>query len=191
MAPHLPYDDIQTCVKVLREGGLILYPTDTIWGIGCDATNNEAVKKIYALKKRDPGKSMLVLTSDANMVDRYVNDFPDIAEELFDTTDSPLTIILPDAVNLASDLPAENGSIGIRIPDDPFCQELLRRFRRPIVSTSANFSGAPSPSWFGDINPELIEKMDHVANWKQEDRTRNKASSIIKIDVDGSFKIIR
>lgn len=191
MAPHLPYDDIQTCVKVLREGGLILYPTDTIWGIGCDATNNEAVKKIYALKKRDPGKSMLILASDTNMVDRYVNDFPDIAEELFDTTDSPLTIILPDAVNLASDLPAENGSIGIRIPDDPFCQELLRRFRRPIVSTSANFSGAPSPSWFGDINPELIEKMDHVANWKQEDRTRNKASSIIKIDVDGSFKIIR
>lgn len=191
MAPHLPYDDIQTCVEVLREGGLILYPTDTIWGIGCDASNNEAVKKIYALKKRDLGKSMLILVTDTNMVDRYVNVLPDIAEDLFDNATTPLTLILPDAVNLATDLPAEDGSIGIRIPNDPFCQELIRRFRRPIVSTSANFSGAPSPSSFKDINPELIDKMDHVANWKQEDRTRSQASSIIKINVDGSFKIIR
>ncbi len=191
MAPHLPYDDIQTCIQVLREGGLILYPTDTIWGIGCDASNNDAVKKLYAIKKRDPGKSMLILVTDTNMVDRYVNVLPDIAEKLFDNTTTPLTLILPDAVNLANDLPANDQSIGVRIPDDPFCQELLRRFRRPIVSTSANFSGAPSPASFKDINPELIEKMDYVANWKREDRTRNQASSIIKINVDGSFKIIR
>jgi len=191
MAPHLPYNDIQDCVNVLREGGLILYPTDTIWGIGCDACNNEAVQKLYSIKKRDHSKSMLILATDTNMVDRYVNIFPEIAEQLFDTADSPLTIILPDAINLAKNLPAEDRSIGIRIPDDPFCEELLRRFRRPIVSTSANFSGEPSPSWFGDINPVLIDKMDHVAKWKQDDQSQNQASSIIKIDVDGAFKIIR
>ena len=191
MTPHLPYNDIQDCVNVLREGGLILYPTDTIWGIGCDACNNEAVQKIYSIKKRETGKSMLILAADTNMVDRYVQVFPEIAEELFDTSDTPLTIILPDARNLAKDLPAEDGSVGIRIPDDSFCEELLRRFRRPIVSTSANFSGEPSPSWFGDINPDLIDKIDHVAKWKQDDQSQNKASSIIKIDVDGTFKIIR
>ncbi len=191
MATHLPFEEIQAAVEILRKGGLILYPTDTIWGIGCDACNNEAVQKIYSIKKRDASKSMLILAADTNMVDRYVNVFPEIAEELFDTTDSPLTIILPDARNLAKDLPADDQSIGIRIPDDLFCEELLRRFRRPIVSTSANFSGEPSPSNFSEINPDLIEKMDHVANWRQDEQSGSKASSIIKIDVNGSFKIIR
>jgi L-threonylcarbamoyladenylate synthase len=191
MATHLPFEEIQAAIEILRKGGLILYPTDTIWGIGCDACNNEAVQKIYSIKKRDASKSMIILAADTNMVDRYVNVFPEIAEELFDTTDSPLTIILPDARNLANDLPADDQSIGIRIPDDPFCVELLRRFRRPIVSTSANFSGEPSPSNFSEINPDLIEKMDHVAKWRQNDQSGSKASSIIKIDINGSFKIIR
>ncbi len=191
MSLTIPFDEIQACVEVLRQGGLILYPTDTIWGIGCDATNKDAVNKVYSIKKRDPGKSMLILAADTNMVDRYVNEFPEIAEELFDNSDTPLTIILPDARNLADGLAADDHSIGIRIPDDQFCEEMLRRFRRPIVSTSANFSGETSPGSFRDINPELIDKMDHVANWRQEEGPGNQASSIIKIEVDGTFKIIR
>ena len=191
MTKQLPFEEIQAAIEVLKKGGLILYPTDTIWGIGCDATNNEAVQKIYSIKKRDTGKSMLILAADTNMVDRYVNKFPEIAEELFDTTDTPLTIILPDARNIARDLPADDQSIGIRIPDDPYCQELLRRFRRPIASTSANFSGERSPSNFKEINPDLLEKMDHITSWRQDDQSSSKASSIIKIDTNGSFKIIR
>ncbi len=191
MSERIPLNEVQSCVEVLRQGGLILYPTDTIWGIGCDATNNDAVNKVYNIKKRDPGKSMLILAADTNMVDRYINEFPEIAEELFDNSDTPLTIILPDARNLADGLAADDNSIGIRIPDDPFCQEILRRFRRPIVSTSANLSGEPSPSWFGEINPDLIEKMDYVVKWRQEEQSSSKASAIIKIASDGTFLLIR
>lgn len=191
MNGRIPHKEIEQCVIVLREGGLILYPTDTIWGIGCDATNIEAVKKVYAIKKREPDKSMLILAADTNMVDRYVEQLPEIAEELYDNTDTPLTIILPNSKNLAEGLAADDKSIGIRIPDDPFCQEILRRLRRPIVSTSANFSGDPSPSWFGEINPDLLDKMDYVANWRQDDSSQNVPSSIIKINADGTFKIIR
>jgi L-threonylcarbamoyladenylate synthase len=191
MDEHLLFTEVQACVKVLREGGLILYPTDTIWGIGCDAGNYEAVQKIFRIKKREPGKSLLILAADVNMADRYVNQLPDIAGQLFEQADTPLTIILPDAVNLAEGVAADDNSIGIRIPDDDFCQEMLKRFRRPIVSTSANFSGEPSPSWFGDINPELIEKMDYVVKWRQDEMGENAPSSIIKINSDGTFKIIR
>lgn len=191
MTEPIPFDEIQACIKVLREGGLILYPTDTIWGIGCDACNQEAVRKIYEIKKREAGKSMLILASDINMADRYVNALPDIAVQLFEAADTPLTIILPQARNLAEGLAADDGSIGIRIPEDQFCKELLMRFRKPIVSTSANFSGDPSPSNFMEINPKLIEMMDYVVKWRQDDRSQNQASSIIKINSDGSFKIIR
>lgn len=191
MAELLPLDEIQACVKVLREGGLILYPTDTIWGIGCDAANPEAVRKIYEIKQREAGKSMLILVPDINMIDRYVRGLPEIAVQLFEAADTPLTLILPEARNLAEGLAADDGSIGMRIPDDPFCQELLLRFRKPLVSTSANFSGDPSPSWFGEINPELIEKMDYVVKWRQDDAGGNGPSSIIKIYSDGTFKIIR
>ena len=191
MSDRVPFDEVQACVNVLQKGGLILYPTDTIWGIGCDAANEEAVKKIFDIKKREAGKSLLILALDINMIDRYVQDLPDIAEELFEASDAPLTIILPDSRNLAEGLAADDNSIGIRIPDDPFCQEMLRRFRRPIVSTSANFSGEPSPSCFGDISQDLIDKMDHVANWRQEEGPGNPASSIIKINADGTFKVIR
>ena len=191
MSERIPLNEVQSCVEVLRQGGLILYPTDTIWGIGCDATNNDAVNKVYNIKKRDPGKSMLILAADTNMVDRYINEFPEIAEELFDNSDTPLTIILPDARNLADGLAADDNSIGIRIPDDPFCQEILRRFRRPIVSTSANLSGEPSPSWFGEINPDLIEKMDYVVKWRQEEQSSSKASAIINIASDGTFLLSR
>ena len=165
MNGRIPHKEIEQCVDVLREGGLILYPTDTIWGIGCDAGNYEAVQKIFKIKKREEGKSMLILAADVNMVDRYVNQLPDIAEQLFEQADTPLTIILPDAVNLAESVAADDNSIGIRIPDDPFCQELLRRFRRPIVSTSANFSGDPSPANFTEINPDLINKMDYAVSY--------------------------
>ncbi len=191
MATNPPIEEIQACVKTLREGGLILYPTDTVWGIGCDAVNNEAVNKIFSLKKREAGKSMLILASDINMVSRYVMGLPEIAVELFDNATTPLTLILPEAVNLARDVPASDQSVGIRIPHDAFCLEVLKTFRRPIVSTSANFSGEPSPSWFGEINPVLIEKMDFVVKWKREDHSRHLPSSIIRINTDGSFRIIR
>ena len=191
MNQQIPHKEVQEAVEVLRRGGLILYPTDTIWGIGCDAGNYEAVQKIFKIKKREVGKSMLILAADINMVDRYVNHLPDIAEQLFEQADTPLTIILPDAVNLAEGVAADDNSIGIRIPDDQFCQEMLRRFRKPIVSTSANFSGDPSPANFFEINPDLIEKMDYVVKWRQDDSTQNQASSIIKFNSDGTFKIIR
>ena len=191
MNRQIPLNEIQDCTDVLRKGGLILYPTDTIWGIGCDACNYEAVQKVYTIKKRDPGKSMLILAADVNMVDRYVNQLPDIAEQLFEQADKPLTIILPDAVNLAEGLAADDHSIGIRIPNDPFCQELLHRIKRPIVSTSANFSGDPSPAHFMEINPLLFDEMDYVVKWRQDDLSENVPSSIIKINADGTFKIIR
>lgn len=178
-------------LKVLQKGGVIVYPTDTIWGIGCDATRADSVEKIYQIKKRDPGKSMLILVSDLNMAERYVAELPDAALDLFQVADQPLTLILDQAINLADNLPAPDGSIGIRIPDDPFCQALIRRFRKPIVSTSANFTGEKSPSCFDDISEKLKEAVDYVVDWNQEAPASSKASSIIKIGTGGQITIIR
>ena len=191
MNQQIPYREVREAVEVLRRGGLILYPTDTIWGIGCDAGNYEAVQNIFKIKKREAGRSMLILASDINMVERYVSDLPEIAIQLFEVTDTPLTVILPGSRNLSEGLMAEDGSIGIRIPDDPFCLEVLRRFRRPIVSTSANFSGDPSPQNFMEINPGLIDKMDYVVQWRQDEMSQNIPSSIIKFYDNGTFEIIR
>lgn len=183
--------DITQALAVLRSGGLILYPTDTIWGIGCDATNPEAVKKIYALKQREETRSMLVLLPSEGMLSGYVAQVPDIAWQLIEVADKPLTLIYPGAKNLATNLIGEDGTIGIRIVRDDFCIRLMQQFRKPIVSTSANISGAPAPTWFGEISQDIIDGVDYVVAWRQDDATPAQPSSIIKIGVGGEFTIIR
>ncbi len=184
-------EEIKRAVEVLQAGGLILYPTDTIWAIGCDATNDEAVQKIYALKQRSKSKPMLVLLDSANRLTQYVQEVPEIAYELIEVADKPLTLIYPKAKNLASNLIAPDGSIGIRITHDEFCEKLIGRLRKPLVSTSANISGAIAPVTFEEVSPEVISGVDYAINWRQNDRTRRPASSIIKIDAAGRFQIIR
>lgn len=183
--------EVDKALQVLKAGGLILYPTDTIWGIGCDATHAAAVDKIYRIKKRDPEKSMLVLVSDLRMVEQYLAHIPEVALQLFDISEDPLTLILDHAVRLADNLPAQDGSIGMRIPNDDFCQHLVRRLNKPLVSTSANFSGEPMAASFADISQELIEQVDYVVNWRQNDPPSAKASSVIRIKENGEIEILR
>ncbi len=184
-------NDIINALEVLRKGGLILYPTDTIWGIGCDATNSEAVKRIYELKKRADNKSMLVLIDNENRLSQYIREVPEITWELLDAADSPLTIIYSGAKNLAQNLVGEDGSIGIRIAKDEFCQQLISRFRKPIVSTSANISGTNSPATFSEISEEIKNGVDYIVKWKQDDCSKKAPSSIIKLDNKGRIEIIR
>lgn len=184
-------DDIKNALEVLNKGGIILYPTDTIWGIGCDATNEKAVERIYKIKKRQDSKSMLVLLDDANKIPSYINEMPEIAWDLVELTEKPLTIIYSGAKNLASNLIAEDGSIGIRITNESFSQKLIQKFRKPIVSTSANTSGDPSPMNFSEINREIIDAVDYVVKWRQDDFSRKNASGIIKLGSNGEIQIIR
>lgn len=184
-------EDIKNALEVLSKGGLILYPTDTIWGIGCDATNADAVKRVYELKQRADNKSMLVIVNSENVIDRYVREVPDIAYELISVADKPLTIIYDNAYNLAKNLLGENDSIGIRVTGERFSKELCRRFRRPIVSTSANISGSPSAAYFSQISDEIKQGVDYVVKYRQDDTTPHKASNIIKLSGNGIFKIIR
>ena len=184
-------NDIQNAVKTLREGGVILYPTDTVWGLGCDPTNPEAVQKIYDIKKRDDRKSMLLIVDADFRIASYINEIPDIAFELIEVSEKPLTIIYPGAKNLSENLVAEDGSIGIRVSSDRFCQDLVRKFGKPIVSTSANISGAPAPAIFPEISEEILGQADYVVNWRQDDLSSAVPSSIIKLDDKGHFQIIR
>ncbi len=184
------YNELNDCLKIIRSGGVILFPTDTIWGLGCDATNQIAVNKIFDLKKRDKHKPLPILLFDENKLFDYVKDVPDIAFDLIDLSDVPLTIIYPDAKNLAENVIADNGSVAIRICKSDACSELLKKFRKPIVATSANFSGEKAPAEFNDISTELIEKVDYVYNAEYQNSNR-KPSPIIKINSDGTFKIIR
>lgn len=184
-------EDIKAALDVLQKGGIILYPTDTIWGIGCDACNEEAVKKVYAIKNRIDSKSMLVLMENAALIERYVTEIPDVAYDLIELTDKPLTIIFDGARSLAKNLIAEDGSIGIRITTEKFSSELIRRFKRPIVSTSANISGKPSPSCFDEIEPEIIDAVDYVVKYRQDDLQKSVPSGIIKLGRSGEIKIIR
>lgn len=184
-------EDIKSAMAVLQKGGVILYPTDTIWGIGCDACNEEAVQKVYAIKNRNDSKSMLVLMENAALLDRYVNEVPDIAFDLIELTDKPLTIVYDGAKNLAKNLVAEDGSIGIRITTEAFSSELIRRFKRPIVSTSANRSGNPSPSCFDEIDQEIIDSVDYVVKYRQDDTHKAAPSGIIKLGRGGEIKVIR
>lgn len=183
--------EINKAIDVLKKGGVILYPTDTIWGIGCDATNPAAVEKIYKIKQRAESKAMLVLINDSSELDKYVETVPDIAYELIDVAVKPLTIIYDEAIGLASNLIASDGSIGIRVTKEEFSHQLCKRFRKPIVSTSANVSGKKSPAIFREIDNAILESVDYVVNYRQNDDCALKSSEIIKLSKSGTIKIIR
>jgi L-threonylcarbamoyladenylate synthase len=184
-------DDLKCSLDVLKKGGVILYPTDTVWGLGCDATNPHAVEKIFKIKERAESKSLIILVDTISMVERYVRDIPEIAYDLTGASDTPLTIVYPEGKNLASAIYSEDGSVGIRICHDEFCKELIRRFRKPVVSTSANISGMAPPSFFGEIDLRIVGLADFVVKYKQKDRLKSVPSPVIKIDKNGVFKIIR
>ena len=183
--------DIVQCLKVLSSGGLILYPTDTVWGIGCDATNADAVDRVYKLKQRDDSKALIVLIDSADHLDHYVVDVPAIAHELIDVAVKPLTIIYEGAYNLAPNVLGEKDSVGIRIPNDEFCHRLCERFGKPIVSTSANVSGQPTAQAFADIDSAIVGGVDYVVEYRRGDNTPHQPSNIILLGSDSSFKIIR
>ncbi|MDR2956057.1 MAG: threonylcarbamoyl-AMP synthase [Prevotella sp.] len=184
-------EEIKKAVEVLISGGLILYPTDTIWGIGCDATNEDAVRKIYELKKRTDSKALITLIDNPVKLDYYINDVPQIAWDLIEYTEKPLTIIYDNARNVASNLLADDGSLAIRITKETFSYELCKRFRKALVSTSANVSGEPSPANFSEISDEIKNGVNYIVNFRQEEKTKAKASSIIRLRPNGEVKIIR
>lgn len=202
-------EEIQKALEVLRNGGIILYPTDTVWGIGCDATDPAAVAKVYAIKHREDSKSLVLLASDMDMICRYVKEVPEMAIQLVEVNDKPMTIIYPDAVAgprpsdagaplpapcchcLAFNTVAEDGTVGIRVPMMDFCQQLVARFGRPIVSTSANISGEATPKKFSDISQDIKDSVDHVVDPSLEKGSTGQSSSIIKVGLDYSIEIIR
>ena len=186
-------EDLQAALRVLREGGVILYPTDTVWGIGCDATNPDAVARVYAIKKRVDSKAMLVLLDGAGKLQGYMEKVPETAWMLLEASEGqkPMTIIYPRAKNLAHNLLAEDGSVGIRITQELFSKALCEQLRRPIVSTSANISGQPAAKTFSEISPELFEAVDYVCQFRRVDNTQHQPSSIIKIDEKERITIIR
>ena len=192
--------DLQEALRVLRSGGIIVYPTDTVWGIGCDATNEEAVRRIYALKQREDSKSMLVLLDSPAKLAYYIGNIPEAAEMLLGLEDErirgledqkPLTIIYPHARNMARNLIAEDGSVGIRITNEPFSKALCEQLRHPIVSTSANISGHPAAPFYAEIEEAILKGADYVCQFRRDDDCPHEPSSIIKINEDGTFKIIR
>ncbi|EIJ40172.1 Sua5/YciO/YrdC/YwlC family protein [Galbibacter orientalis DSM 19592] len=182
--------EIQNTLEILNKGGLILYPTDTVWGIGCDATNEEAIKKVYELKKRDDSKALISLVSDIRMLQKYVYEIPDAAFDIVELADRPTTIIYDRPINVAKNLIPEDNTLAIRVASDEFCQKLIRQFKRPIISTSANISGMPTPKSFSEIAKEILKGVDYVVNLHRE-KTNSRPSSIIKIGNDATVKIIR
>ncbi len=184
-------DEVNKALEVLKAGGIILYPTDTIWGIGCDATNEAAVKRVFELKGRSESKSLIILLDNENKLPSYVREVPDIAYDLIEYAENPLTIIYSGAKNLAPNVINDDGSIGIRIVKHDFCQQLLQRFRLPIVSTSANISGQTAPTNFSEIGPVIIDGVDYVVDWEQDDLTPKTPSTIMKLEPDGRFVFIR
>ena len=184
-------EDIKRSLAALKAGGVILYPTDTIWGLGCDATNTSAIEKIIRIKSREEGKSMIILVNGIDMLERYVKEIPQTALQLISVSDSPLTIIYPEGKNLASGICDENGSVGIRICNEPFCNELITRFRKPLVSTSANLSGKAAPANFSEIEDVLVSLVDYCVSYKQDDRRKASPSPVISIDKNGVLRILR
>jgi L-threonylcarbamoyladenylate synthase len=184
-------DEVAKAFKVIQEGGIILYPTDTIWGIGCDAANTEAVKKIFALKQRDEAKSMIILVDADHKLESYIQEVPALAYDLIEYAENPLTLIMPGAKNISPALIAADGSVGIRVSKHPFCQQLIQRLRRPLVSTSANISGQPSPATFADVSDEIITGVDYVVDVDQHDLSAKKPSTIMRLDPNGRFEFIR
>lgn len=184
-------EDIKKACEAMQRGGIILYPTDTIWGIGCDATNEEAVKRVYDLKQRVDNKAMLVLIDNTAKLQAYVSEVPDIAWDLIEVTDKPLTIIYPGARNLAPNLIGSDGSVGIRMTQEAFSKKLCERMRRPIVSTSANVSGQPSPTLFSEVSDVIKNGVDYVVQYRQGDKQKATPSSIIKLGLGGEIQVIR
>jgi len=183
--------DIQNAIEVLKKGGVILCPTDTVWGLSCDATNELAVEKLYKIKQRSKEISLIILVDSSSKIQQYVKEVPEIAWELIEASDKPLTIIFPDAKNLALNVIANDRSIGIRVCNDEFCKHLIYKYRMPLVSTSANISGKKTPLNFNEISEELIKKVDYVVKYKQNDFYKSQPSSIIKLMTNGEFKILR
>ncbi|WP_394343611.1 L-threonylcarbamoyladenylate synthase [Flavobacterium piscinae] len=182
--------EIHHAFQIIQNGGIILYPTDTVWGIGCDATNPEAVKKIYALKKREESKSMIVLMNGEKMMYTVFKDIPEVAWQILDLAEKPTTLILDKPRNVASNIIAEDQSLAVRIVKEPFCFKLMERMKRPLVSTSANVSGEPTPKSFKEISPEIIKGVDYVVNLHRE-KMCDKPSTIIKLTLDSQVQIIR
>lgn len=183
--------EVKKSVEVLRNGGLILYPTDTIWGIGCDATNENAVKKIFELKKRVDSKSMIILLETPNRLESYVRHVPETAWQLIEYSEQPLTIVYDSARNLASSAIADDGSIAIRITKDEFCKKLIGLLRKPIISTSANVSGERSADSFNEISKAILEGVDYIVNLKQNEKIKNKPSTIIRLHDNGQIEFLR
>ena len=181
---------LEKAKETLQNRGVILYPTDTIWGIGCDATNEEACQRIFNLKNRPENKSFILLVDSFQMIEKYIPDFPPVCYDLVDTADRPLTIIYPDAVKLAPSVLAPDGSVGIRLTKDPICLQLIRSIRKPLVSTSANISGEPSPTCFADISQKIKDGVDAIVEERLTE-IRTQASQIFKIGLDSTFQIIR
>lgn len=184
-------EDIKNAVETMKKGGIILYPTDTIWGIGCDATNEKAVSRIYEIKKRAENKAMLVLIDEMDKIERYVDDVPEMAYTLNEVSEKPITIIYDNARNLAKNLLGENDSVGIRVSREIFSKQLCAKFGKPIVSTSANISGeAPAPT-FNAISDEIKQSVDYIVKYRQNDETEHTASSVIKLSAGNVIKILR
>lgn len=184
-------DEIKKACEVMQKGGIILYPTDTVWGIGCDATNEEAVKRVFEIKQRADSKAMLVLVDSPVKIDFYVDEVPEVAWDLIDMTTKPLTIIYDGAKNLASNLIAADGSVGIRVTNEEFSKQLCFRFRKAIVSTSANISGQPAPAVFSEISDEIKKAVDYIVDYRRDETGHPKPSSIIRLGKGGQIKIIR
>ena len=184
-------DEVAKALKVITEGGIILYPTDTIWGIGCDATNTEAIKRIFKLKQRDEAKSMIVLIDTENKLESYISDVNPLAYDLIAYAENPLTLVMPGAKNLSPAIINKDGSIGIRVVKHPFCEQLIQRLRKPLVSTSANISGKASPQYFAQVSDEIINGVDYVVDLEQQDMEIKNPSTIMRLEPDGKFQFIR
>ncbi|MBO4557499.1 MAG: threonylcarbamoyl-AMP synthase [Bacteroidales bacterium] len=190
MNEDLKYE-VDAAAKALKAGDIILYPTDTVWGLGCDATRDDAVQRIFDLKQRNDSKSVIVLVSDADMLARYVRQIPPMALELLEINDRPMTIIYPEGVGLSPRVIAEDGSVAIRIPQNEFCVEMIRRFGKPVVSTSANISGEETPACFAEINAAILDGVEHIVEPSLEEGSTGLSSQIIKIGLGGEVKVIR
>jgi len=183
--------DVEKSLNTLNHGGVILYPTDTVWGIGCDACNSTAIERIYAIKRRNDARAMIVLVDSFEMLFAYVEHVPEIAKQLIEQSQRPLTLIYPTSKNLTSNITGADGSIAIRIVNEPFCRHLIKLFGKPLVSTSANISGGATPTIFNDISEEIKSKVDYTVRWRQNDMQPAIASSIIKLNKDGSYNVLR
>jgi L-threonylcarbamoyladenylate synthase len=183
--------DLAAALKVLRSGGVILYPTDTVWGLGCDATDAGAVRKIFEIKQRAENKSLIILVNSVAMLERYVSNPPEIALEMAELSERPLTVVYDSGKSLAEGVTSADGSVGVRVCAEPFCDALIDALRRPLVSTSANISGSSAPAVFDEIGEEVKAAVDYVCLWRQDDRSRSKPSSVIKVSGNGVVKILR